>query len=127
MAKTSAKSSATPPVIVLAGEELFLRIQQLAGIQRDIFGDEDPGMGLVRLDPASLGGSAMASVLDEARTASMFNPKKLVIVDPADPLFKKTEADDDGGGGGGGATLPTPQIRENYTHPPPDVYPRDPP
>jgi len=106
MAKT-AKSSVIPPVIVLAGEELFLRIQELAEIQREIFGDEDPGMGLVRLETTS-----MAVVLDEARTASMFNPKKLVVVDPADPLFKKAEAEDEGG------KLSNREILENYIESP---------
>jgi len=106
MAKT-AKSSAPPPVIVLAGEELFLRLQQLADIQHEIFGNDDPGMGLVRLEAVS-----MATILDEARTASMFNPKKLVIVDPADPLFKKSETDDDGG------KLSNREILENYIESP---------
>jgi DNA polymerase III delta subunit len=80
-------------VIILAGEELYLRNQHLAEIQRDLFQGEDPGMGLVRLDAAALGGEAMAVVLDEVRTPSMFAPKKLVIVDPADPLLKKADAD----------------------------------
>ncbi|MGN6368919.1 MAG: DNA polymerase III subunit delta [Phycisphaerae bacterium] len=107
MAKSPAKPPALPPVIILAGEELFLRNQHLADIQQQLFQGQDPGMGLVRLDPASLGGSAMATVLDEARTASMFNPKKLTIVDPADPLLKKTDSDDDG-------KLSNREILENY-------------
>ena len=49
----------------------------------------------------------MAIVLDEARTASMFNPKKLVIVDPADPLLKKADSDDDN-------KLSNREILENY-------------
>ncbi len=108
MAKTQPKpTGALPPVIILAGEELFLRNQHLADIQHQLFQGEDPGMGLVRLDPSSLGGGAMAIVLDEARTASMFNPKKLVIVDPADPLLKKADSDDDG-------KLTNREILENY-------------
>ena len=108
MAKTQPKPTGTlPPVLILAGEELFLRNQHLADIQHQLFQGEDPGMGLVRLDPASLGGGAMAIVLDEARTASMFNPKKLVIVDPADPLLKKADSDDDN-------KLSNREILENY-------------
>jgi DNA polymerase-3 subunit delta len=79
-------------------------------IQQAIYGGEDPGMGLVRLDPASLGPDAMAAVLDEIRTPSMFAPRKLVIVDPADPLFKKAEdaADPDD------KRLGTRELLENY-------------
>src|SRR5262249_33951529 len=108
MAKSSAKPTGTlPPVVILAGEELFLRNQHLADIQQSVFQGEDPGMGLVRLDPTALGGGAMAVVLDEARTASMFNQKNLVIVAPADPLHKKADADDDG-------KLTNREILENY-------------
>ena len=37
----------------------------------------------------------MAAILDEVRTPSMFAPKKLVIVDPADPVFKKVDDDEE--------------------------------
>lgn len=116
MAKTAAKSSAPlPPMLVLAGEELFLRSQHLLDIQQAIFGNEDPGMGLVRLDAASLGGDAMAAILDEVRMPSMFAPKKLVIVNPADPLFKKADfgADDD-------RKLGNRELLENYLAAPVD-------
>jgi len=93
MAKaTSLSTLPAPPLIVLAGEELFLRGAQLVEIQRAIFGGDDPGMGLVRLDPGALGADAMAAILDEVRMPSMFAPRKLVVVDPADLLFKKVEA-----------------------------------
>jgi len=102
MAKTSSKSSqslAIPPILVVAGEELFLRTGHLQQIQTAIFGTDDPGMALVRVDPtAPGGGGGITAVLDEVRTFSMFAPKKLVLVDPADPLFKKADAaeeDDD--------------------------------
>jgi DNA polymerase III delta subunit len=98
MAKSAAKTSGTgiAPVMVVAGDELFLRNQHLKEIEKAVFGGEDPGMGYVRLDPTSLGGEAMAIILDEARTSSMFAPKKLVVVDPADVLLKKAgDGDDD--------------------------------
>jgi len=96
MAKTATKSTAaTPPIVVIAGEELLLRNQHLAELQKTVFGDEDPGMGHVRLDATSLGGEALAAILDEVRTPSMFAPRKLVVVDPADPLFKKDAAGSD--------------------------------
>jgi DNA polymerase III delta subunit len=93
--------------MVVAGEELFLRTQHLADIQQAVFGGEDPGMGLVRIDAAALGGEAIAAILDEVRTPSMFAPKKLVVVDPADPLFKKVEAED-------GDRLSNRELLENY-------------
>ncbi len=102
MAKAAAKSPALasapalPPVIVIAGEEIFLREQFLAEIRHALFGNDDPGMGLVRIDPtssefsdSSARNGPMAAILDEIRTPSMFTPEKLVIVDPADALFKK--------------------------------------
>jgi DNA polymerase III delta subunit len=93
MSKAAASSPSSSPIIVLAGEELFLRNEELSSIRQAIFGDEDPGMGLVRMDPASLGPEPMAAILDEVRTPSMFAPRKMVMVEPADPLFKKSEFD----------------------------------
>jgi len=115
MAKTVTKSSLpVPPLIVLAGEELYLRSTRLVEIQQAIFGADDPGMGLVRMDPAALGADALAAILDEIRTPSMFAPRKLVIVDPADPLFKKVEgADDD-------KRLGARELLENYLAAPVD-------
>ncbi len=112
MAKLVTNARALSPVMVLAGEELYLRTQQIGEIQREVFGGEDPGMGLVRLDAGALGGEAMAVVLDEVRTPSMFAPKKLVIVDPADPLFKKAEADIPDG------RLTNREMLENYVESP---------
>jgi DNA polymerase III delta subunit len=82
-------------MMVVAGEELFLRTEHLAEIQRLIFGEEDPGMGLVRIDATPRGADAITGILDEVRTPSMFAPKKVVVVDPADPLFKKAPDADD--------------------------------
>jgi DNA polymerase-3 subunit delta len=113
MAKTPAKSAAgpIPPIVVIAGEELLLRNSHIAELQKAVFGNEDPGMGLVRLDATSLGGDALAAILDEVRTPSMFAPKKLVVVDPADPLFKKDAADDPN-------RLGNREILENYLESP---------
>ncbi len=120
MAK-SAKSSALAisPVMVLAGEELFLRNQHLAEIQLAALGEGDPGMGLIRIDPGTHGGDAMAVILDECRMPSMFAPKKLVIVDPADALFKKSE-DDGTPVKGARQSLSNREILENYIEAPSD-------
>jgi DNA polymerase III delta subunit len=117
MAKSAAKVSAggLPAMVVIAGEELFLRNQFLGEVKGAVFGGEDPGMGCVRLDAGSLGGSAMAVILDEVRTPSMFAPKKVVVVDPADALFKR------GGGEGGGEEddrMTPREMLENYLESP---------
>jgi DNA polymerase-3 subunit delta len=87
-------------MVVVAGEELFLRNQVLGELREAVFGGEDPGMGWVRLDAGpggALGSGAMAVILDEVRTPSMFAPKKVVVVDGADALFKKGEGEEDDG------------------------------
>jgi DNA polymerase III subunit delta len=115
MAKAAAKPTGTlPPIFVIAGEELFFRNQYLAEIRSAIFGKDDPGMGLVRLDAASLGAGAMANILDEVRTPSMFAPKKMVVVDPADPLFKRPEGASEGDGDSAEPRLGNREILENY-------------
>jgi DNA polymerase III subunit delta len=111
------KSVGVSPVIVLAGEELYLRNLELGKIQGEVFGGEDPGMGLVRLDAASLGGEAMAVVLDEVRTGSMFSAKKMVVVERADALFKKA-ADEEGGDEEDAGRLSNREMLENYVESP---------
>src|SRR4051794_16754414 len=115
MAKAAAKSPPPPAnaLIVLAGDELFSRAEQLVAIQQSIFGKEDPGMGLVRMDATSLGADAMAAILDGVRPPSMFPPKKLVVVAPADPLFKKAEEEDE-------RRLGNRELLENYLAAPSD-------
>lgn len=106
-------SSTISPVMVIAGEELFLRQQHLLRIRQDVLGDEDPGMAQVRFDESS----DMATVLDEVRTPSMFASRKLVIVDPADKLLKGGGGDDAGKGKG---TLSNREMLENYLESPSD-------
>jgi DNA polymerase-3 subunit delta len=109
-------------VIVLAGDEMFLRNQHLADIRKAVFGGggDDLGMGLVRLDAGALGGDAMAIVLDEARTGSMFAAKKVVIVDPADPLLKKTDEEEEPPKKGGRPAPTRREMLENYVASPAD-------
>ncbi len=93
MAKTTISNTAAKlnPVIVLAGDDEFLRREALAEIRAAVIGDSDPGMAVANLGAAT----DMAVVLDECRTMSMFAPRKLVIVDPAEGLIRS------GRGGGG--------------------------
>ncbi len=121
MAKSTKTSAPVSPVMVVAGEDLFQRNQHLAEIQVAALGEGDPGMGLIRIDPAQHGGGTMAVILDECRTGSMFAPKKLVIVDPADPLFKKTDEDDAPLVRGERPQLTNREMLENYIESPCDT------
>ena len=98
------------PVMILAGADVFGRNEHLARIKQEVLGEGDPGMAMVRFSE----GTPIADVLDEARMPSMFAPKKLVIVDPADGLLK----------GGGDETkrgsLTNREVIENYVESPSD-------
>ncbi len=74
------------PVMVIAGEDQFLRRQELQQIRTAVFGKEPSGMGFVLLEATA----GITAILDECRTVGMFAPKKLVVVSPADALFRKT-------------------------------------
>jgi len=116
MAKTAKASPPVSPLIVVAGEELFARIGHLDEIRLSVLGEGDPGMALVRLDG---GTTDMAAVLDEVRMPSMFAPRKLVIVDPADPLLKKQE-EDEAPVKGRRAALSNRELLEGYLESPSD-------
>ncbi|MEI8194614.1 MAG: DNA polymerase III subunit delta [Phycisphaerae bacterium] len=111
MAKSASQTTpggGVAPIMVLAGDELFLRNEHLARIRREVLGEGDPGMALVRLEATA----SMADVLDECRTPSMFAPAKLVVVDPADGLLKASEGGTMGGAGGGKGRRPASSPRE---------------
>jgi DNA polymerase-3 subunit delta len=109
MAKTTMKIS---PVMVLAGDDVFERNRYLAMIKQQVLGDGDPGMALVRF----VENVPVAEVLDEARMPSMFAPKKLVVVDPADGLLKNNEDELSGRRG----ALTNREVLENYLESPSD-------
>jgi DNA polymerase III subunit delta len=113
-AGTTSNPTAHSAVIVIAGEEAFLRDQAIEEIKHAVLGDEDPGMALVRLD----GNAPIANILDEARTPSMFAPRKLVIVEPADALLKG--GGEDAPAKGRRPTLSNREILENYVESPSD-------
>jgi DNA polymerase III delta subunit len=72
------------PLMILAGSEIFLRRQWLVRIREALFAKENPDLGQVRMD-AALG---VGAILNECRLAGMFASRKLVVVDPADAIFK---------------------------------------
>lgn len=86
------------PVMVIDGPEAFTRRSLIESIREIYIGESR--YGVVRIEP----GGAVAGLLDECRTTGMFEAKKLVVVDPADWLFKSgggEEGDGETGGGGG--------------------------
>ena len=86
------------PVMVIDGPDIFTRRQYMDSVSRQVLGESR--FGLVRIEP----GTAPASLLDECRTTGMFDPKKLVVVEPADWLFKTGgDREDEEGSGGGNA------------------------
>ena len=99
MAKVATKPAGGPlsPMMVVAGTELFLRDQHLEAIKQTpssetkirAWGWSAAGTG--GGGGGGAGGGVMAFILDEVRTRSMFAPRKLVIVDRGDMLFKKEE------------------------------------
>jgi len=87
------------PVMVIDGPDAFTRRTLIESITESYSGGNR--VDTVRVES----GTSLADLLDECRTTSMFEPKKLVLVDPADWLFKSGGGQDDGEavGGSGGA------------------------
>jgi len=115
MVKGESSPVVSAPLVVVAGEELFLRTQHVAEIKRAVLGEGDPGMAMVRFDETA----NIATVLDEARTPSMFAPKKLVIVDLADVLLKGG-LDEGPAVRGKRPALSNREMLENYLEGPPE-------
>lgn len=86
MAKAAAShvSFRIKPVTVLVGSEIFLRHEILDQIRSTFRSENDSDFGYIRLDESA----SVQAILDECRTVGMFAPQKLVVVDPADPLFR---------------------------------------
>ncbi len=109
----SALSGKVFPVAILAGPDQYLRRDTLASLAEDFLGTAKPGLALVRME-ASL---PMAAILDECRTVGMFSDKKIVLIEPADGLFKGGE---DGAPRAAGARAGNREILEQYVQHPSD-------
>jgi DNA polymerase III subunit delta len=77
------------PLYVLHGDEPFLKRQALAAVQRLVLGEGDPGFALTTFpgDKASWG-----DVRDELETLPFLSPRRLVVVDNADPFVTRERA-----------------------------------
>ena len=82
----SKKEQALPQVIVIFGDETFLKRQALAEVRRRIAGSEEDEGAFTnfRGDAASL-----STVLDELFTVPMFGEHRLVIIEEADEFVTK--------------------------------------
>jgi DNA polymerase-3 subunit delta len=73
------------PLLVVFGEETFLRRQVLTAIRRLALGDSADEFGL---SVHSGDTATFAAVLDEVRTLALFGDRRLVIVESADEFVK---------------------------------------
>lgn len=77
------------PFYVVFGDEPFLKRQVLKSLRQRVLGPEGDEFG-----QASLAGDkvAFAEVFDDVETASFFSPRRLIVVDNADPFVTKSRA-----------------------------------
>ncbi len=73
-------------VCAVFGDDTYLVRESVSAVGRAVFPDDDQGSGISRFPGP---GTALASVLDEARTLPFFSRERLVIVDDADPFVTK--------------------------------------
>lgn len=71
---------------VLPGDEAFLK-RQVVGVLRKKLGDEDLSFSTFAGDKTTF-----AEVFDELETVGFFSPKRLIVVDSADPFVSKYRA-----------------------------------
>ncbi len=77
------------PVYALAGDEPFLKRQALAALRTLVLGPEGEGLG-----PTTFPGdkATRAAVFDELATLPFLGPRRLVIVEEADPFVTRERA-----------------------------------
>lgn len=97
LAASTFKSAAdVAPVVVLAGEEMFLAEEAVAALTRALFPQGDPGGAVVALDAGDAADAQrLPAVLEELATASLFGDGKLVIVRRAELLGGRGGGDED--------------------------------
>jgi DNA polymerase-3 subunit delta len=83
------KRGPVPPIYVLHGDEAFLKRRVLHTIRGQIFGGDDDAFGLTSFagDKAEF-----ATVRNELETLPFLSPRRLVVVDNADPFVTKFRA-----------------------------------
>src|SRR4051812_21237515 len=77
------------PLYVLHGDEPFLERRAVLGLRTLLFGPDDDGFG-VSTHPGDK--ATWAAVMDDVQTLPMLAPRKLVIVEQADPFVSRERA-----------------------------------
>jgi DNA polymerase-3 subunit delta len=83
------KSAKLAPLYVLFGDEDFLKRQAMAVLRAQAFGDQGDDFGLVTFSGES---AVFADVRGELETVPFLSPRRLVVVDRADPFVTKHRA-----------------------------------
>lgn len=74
------------PVCVAYGDDLFLRRQVLLRLRHVVLGDDEGDMSLTMFEGSS---AEFRDVVEELDTVAMFGPRRLVVVDEADPFVTR--------------------------------------
>jgi DNA polymerase-3 subunit delta len=77
------------PLYVLHGDEPFLKLQVHSALRQLVLGPEDDGFALAHFPGDK---AVWTAVLDELDTLPFLSPRRLVIVDNADPFVSKERA-----------------------------------
>lgn len=81
------KKEAPAAVVIAAGSESWFRERVAEGLLNQVLPDGDPGGAHVRLDPRTAGPQDVAgTAIDELRSASLFAPQKLVVIEAAEMI-----------------------------------------
>lgn len=77
------------PIYVLHGDEPFLKRQVKLALRKLVFGDDESGFGLAVHEGLT---ATYAAVMGDVQTVAMLTPRRLVIVDDADPFVSNERA-----------------------------------
>jgi DNA polymerase-3 subunit delta len=77
------------PVVVVFGDDALLKRHVLAGLRKAVLGDEADFAPAAWPGPSAL----LRDVLHELNTVAMFGPRRLVVVDEADPFVTNHRAE----------------------------------
>src|SRR5690349_4475144 len=84
-----AGKSKLQPLYVLHGDEPFLKLQVLNALRPLVLGPDDDGLALSRFSGDK---AVWAAVLDELDTLPFLSPRRLVVIDNADPFVSRERA-----------------------------------
>jgi DNA polymerase-3 subunit delta len=82
----SAAKAKPRPIYVLHGDEHFLKRRVLAALRTIVLGPEDDGFGMSSRDGDK---SSWAEIHDELETLPFLSPRRLVVIDRADPFVTR--------------------------------------